>query len=119
MITDLEHLMKASSLEDSHCAMCLLKGLGAEQNEAIISMAPINSTGDIYHLMSYLILAPKCCSPRIVFTYDTDETKEKATLCLNFGKSLICEMNGIVAEIKKRVERPIAKMLVKVSLSVT
>ena len=42
----------------------------------VLSMAPINSTGDIYHILAYLFLTV-CCTHRAILTYDSADTTPK------------------------------------------
>lgn len=57
----------------------------------VMSMPPINSSGDIYHILSFLILAihkNDIPIPRILLTYDAIETAEQITRSFNFAKAL-------------------------------
>ena len=52
----------------------------------VISMAPMDSTGDIYHVLAYLILGTHYgySSPTIYLTWDIDKVKEKINLSYLF-----------------------------------
>lgn len=65
-------------------------GLPDTQSDYILTHAPLNSSGDIYHILAYLIL----CShfqkkiPQVMLTYDTGTTEKQANRSHNFAKSL-------------------------------
>eukprot|EP00731_Ephydatia_muelleri_P037649 Em0528g5a len=44
----------------------------------VLSMAPINSTGDIYHILAYLFLA-ECCIPQVILTHDDTSIEATST----------------------------------------
>ena len=51
---------------------------------AELAMAPINSTGDIYHIIAYLFLA-ECCIPNVTLMHDsTNDAKKCNDLCHKF-----------------------------------
>ena len=57
----------------------------------MMSMAPINSSGDIYHILSFLILViseKNFPVPNILLTYDAADTKIQIERGLNFAKAL-------------------------------
>jgi hypothetical protein len=71
--------------------------MAANANEAtpttktIMSMAPINSSGDIYHILSYIMLTLHykiSPVPRILLSYDADDTKTQIERSLNLAKAL-------------------------------
>ncbi len=66
-----------------------------EEVLSIISMAPVNSSGDIYHILSYIIFcsADKMRIPDIVLCYDTEsgsrlDTRDQVERALNFAHAL-------------------------------
>ena len=66
---------------------CLFHADGSvvQKENIVLSMPPINSTGDIYHILAYLFLA-ECCIPRVILTHDgTDGAKKCAELCKAFA----------------------------------
>lgn len=58
---------------------CLFHADGSvvKKENIVLSMAPINSTGDIYHILAYLFLA-ECCTHRAILTHDSADTTQKS-----------------------------------------
>ena len=52
--------------------------------------APLNSSGDIYHILAYLILvaAFKYDHPALMLAYDTDDTEKQVNRSINFANVL-------------------------------
>lgn len=65
-------------------------GLPVIEAECILTHAPLNSSGDIYHILAYLILSThfKNKIPQVMLTYDVATTKKQADRALNFANSL-------------------------------
>lgn len=62
-----------------------------QETRYIMSMPPINSSGDIYHILAFLILAIQNNDikiPWILLTYDTDDTKTQAERGLTLATAL-------------------------------
>ena len=55
-----------------------------------LAHAPLNSSGDIYHILAYLILVSsfKYDHPNLMLTYDTDDTEMQANRSMNFANVL-------------------------------
>lgn len=58
--------------------------------EYLLTHAPLNSSGDIYHILAYLILCThfQMITPNVMLTYDASSTEKQANRGHNFAKSL-------------------------------
>lgn len=65
-------------------------GLSDTQAEHLLTHAPLNSSGDVYHILAYLILCQhfQKQTPQVILTYDVSTTEKQANRALNFAKSL-------------------------------
>ena len=69
----------------------------------VLSMAPINSTGDIYHILAYLFLA-ECCIPRVILTHDgTNTTQKSVKRCIEFTT---CFVTPVEIEGPQQIKSP-------------
>ncbi|MCW5589846.1 MAG: hypothetical protein KIT27_09315 [Legionellales bacterium] len=61
-----------------------------KKKKVVISSVPLNSSGDVYHILAYLILAShkKYQIPTILLMYDCDTTKHQAQRSANFLRVL-------------------------------
>ncbi len=72
-----EDVVKKLDFQDQHQHLFLPN---LENGEYIISMCPMNSSGDSYHILAYLILAEhynKKTVPKVLLTHDELENKEQ------------------------------------------
>ncbi|MDP3704971.1 MAG: hypothetical protein Q8R24_03555 [Legionellaceae bacterium] len=65
-------------------------GLSDTNSEYLLTHAPLNSSGDIYHILAYLILCTHFQKkiPKVMLTYDVSTTEKQANRAHNFAKSL-------------------------------
>ena len=84
---------------------CLFHADGSvvKMKNIVLSMAPINSTGDIYHILAYLFLA-ECCIPRVILTHDgTITTQTSVKRCIEFTT---CFVTPVEIEGPQQIKSP-------------
>ena len=65
-------------------------GLPDTDSEYLLTHAPLNSSGDIYHILAYLILCAHFQKkiPNVMLTYDVSTTEKQANRAHNLARSL-------------------------------